>query len=455
MKKLFVLAPIVSLIFTFNTAHADRTVWYVHPDSAINSIQAGLDSCADNDIVLVAPGTYVENVIWPNTQGIHLISEMGPELTIIDGDSAESVIICSTSVNNTIIRGFTVQNGYSANWGSGIQIGGPASLTITNNIITGNMGEAWGGALVVSGATAIIKNNTIYSNAGFGVLAEGYTMIDSNRISNNDAGGIRGGNDIRNNIITYNGEDGINRPCGIIANNYIANNSNNGIGFYTISNDSKNKKQSCNTFPNELRMNGGNIITNNGVYGIHVDTDPCTLKNETVTYNGTAGILCLCGSSIDSCTIAHNYGHGILFFCTCDNGSVHFCNIFGNVGYGIYTNEDSSGIVDAEYNWWGDSTGPYHPDSNPGGLGDSVSDYVDFIPWLYWPGVEEEPYVDPVANHRAKGSTIFAGPLVLPEGKNCKVFDITGRVVIPQNIKPGIYFIEIDGKITQKVVKVR
>jgi hypothetical protein len=35
-------------------ARADRTVWYVHPDSALNTIQAGLDSCADNDIVLVA-----------------------------------------------------------------------------------------------------------------------------------------------------------------------------------------------------------------------------------------------------------------------------------------------------------------------------------------------------------------------------------------------------------------
>lgn len=53
------------------------------------------------------------------------------------------------------------------------------------------------------------------------------------------------------------------------------------------------------------------------------------------------------------------------------------------------------------------------------------------------------------------GTTIFSGPLLLPEGKNCKVFDITGRVVMPDKIKPGIYFIEIDGKITQKVVKVR
>ncbi len=51
--------------------------------------------------------------------------------------------------------------------------------------------------------------------------------------------------------------------------------------------------------------------------------------------------------------------------------------------------------------------------------------------------------------------TVFSGPLQLPEDKSYKVFDITGRVVLPQHIKPGIYFIEIDGKITGKVVKVR
>lgn len=53
------------------------------------------------------------------------------------------------------------------------------------------------------------------------------------------------------------------------------------------------------------------------------------------------------------------------------------------------------------------------------------------------------------------GATIFSGPLLLHESKNCEVFDITGRVVMPDKIKPGIYFVEIDGKITRKVVKIR
>ncbi len=51
--------------------------------------------------------------------------------------------------------------------------------------------------------------------------------------------------------------------------------------------------------------------------------------------------------------------------------------------------------------------------------------------------------------------TIISGPLLLPGAKKCSVYDITGRVVAPDKITLGIYFVEIDGQITQKVVKVR
>ncbi|UCG30906.1 MAG: SBBP repeat-containing protein [candidate division WOR-3 bacterium] len=52
-------------------------------------------------------------------------------------------------------------------------------------------------------------------------------------------------------------------------------------------------------------------------------------------------------------------------------------------------------------------------------------------------------------------ATIFRGCLPLPEDKKCRVFNIAGRLVEPDKIQPGIYFIEIDGVVTQKVVKVR
>ena len=52
-------------------------------------------------------------------------------------------------------------------------------------------------------------------------------------------------------------------------------------------------------------------------------------------------------------------------------------------------------------------------------------------------------------------TTIIDDALFLPKNKTCNVLDITGRVVKPDMIRPGIYFIEIDGVVTQKVIKIR
>jgi hypothetical protein len=54
------------------------------------------------------------------------------------------------------------------------------------------------------------------------------------------------------------------------------------------------------------------------------------------------------------------------------NGS----SIHDNGTYGIQNT--SPGILDAKGNWWGDPSGPYNEISNLGGLGNSVSQNVDF-----------------------------------------------------------------------------
>lgn len=77
--------------------------------------------------------------------------------------------------------------------------------------------------------------------------------------------------------------------------------------------------------------------------------------------------------------------------------------------------------------------------------------------WLlkFEPEVAAEENKDIAIRPQDRWTTIFSGPLVLPEDKTYKVFDITGRVVEPTSITRGIYFIEIDDKIVRKVVKVR
>lgn len=64
-----------------------------------------------------------------------------------------------------------------------------------------------------------------------------------------------------------------------------------------------------------------------------------------------------------------------------DSATFNHNNIQSNTSYGVY-NSRTSLTANAEYNWWGDSTGP----SGVGpGIGDAVSEHVDYIPWLGQP----------------------------------------------------------------------
>ena len=69
------------------------------------------------------------------------------------------------------------------------------------------------------------------------------------------------------------------------------------------------------------------------------------------------------------------------------------------------------------------------------------------------PGITEE--VRQSIRHTNYRPTILTGPLRLPSDKKYTIYDITGRKVSPPHLAPGIYFVEIDGKITQKVVIIR
>jgi len=86
------------------------------------------------------------------------------------------------------------------------------------------------------------------------------------------------------------------------------------------------------------------------------------------------------------------------------------CGIEGNHIFGVY-NEDAgnftasstNGQVNAKANWWGDPSGPFHPEDNPDGQGDEVSDNVVYFPWLDAPcpgGKPVAPFADFVGEPR-------------------------------------------------------
>jgi len=70
---------------------------------------------------------------------------------------------------------------------------------------------------------------------------------------------------------------------------------------------------------------------------------------------------------------------------------------------------DNDGVdVNATNNWWGHSSGPYHPAANENGSGDNVTDHVRFSPWL----TRFKGYTSPLAFVEA------ISPSPAPEGRS-------------------------------------
>lgn len=53
--------------------------------------------------------------------------------------------------------------------------------------------------------------------------------------------------------------------------------------------------------------------------------------------------------------------------------------------YGIGRGAASEVMLDMRNNWWGDPSGPYHPETNQLGRGDSVGTNITYEPWLSAP----------------------------------------------------------------------
>jgi len=126
------------------------------------TIQSALDAANPGTTILVAPGLYYENLVWPeDIDGIKLKSENGPAETIIDGGNngrvlqieGESFPINGPTITDiTEIDGFTLQNGLTqASYGAGLNIlyANPKlrNLIVQDNTITGDQGRGGGAYL--------------------------------------------------------------------------------------------------------------------------------------------------------------------------------------------------------------------------------------------------------------------------------------------------------------------
>ncbi len=305
-----------------------------HVPSEFTTIQAALNASTEMDTVLVAPGTYLENINWPQVDSISLISSGTRENTIIDGNHLSRVIGMISSWDAriisraTLISGFTIRNGYGSMNGAGICCV-YAAPTLRNLIISFNSvsvaGVGAGGGLYCNQASPLLENVII-----------------------------------------------------------VHNNAYSGGGAH-IDPGSSPTFNNCVIADNTLYSTGGSYAA--GIYGryqVYFQLNHCTIARNR--FWGTAAIHLgeVCNPTISLSTITDNY-KGILVV---HDGSVILQN--SNI-----TDNDNAGLelynaapVTVQNNWWGAASGPYHVSVNPSGLGDTIIGDVNFTPWLNVPVIE-------------------------------------------------------------------
>jgi len=366
------------------------------------TIQQAIDSASDGDTIIVANGTYNEQLII-NKNNLSIQSEYGAANTIINvtgqGTSYGGIVF---KADGCTFEGFTVIDYSDEKYENKIIRIEGNNNTVKNNIIVGNLNQPE------------ISNQTEY-----GILFQ--STASGNLIENNEI------YDIGYIGINIYGAEGAH-------NNTVRNNYVHDIGIYAIAVDrSPNNTITQNTISNLVGgtlnlFGGGNYYYDSNtwcwgivVWGANSAGTLITQQNVTNLPNGIV-LSSAQNVTIENCNISNNDNYGLKISYTgwvgdrpenntiinnniCNNkvgiyvtngtGSIgpfniiHCNNIYGNTEMGL--NNTSPSLIDAKYNWWGSNSGPHDdhdasatlPDyNNSNGHGDNVTAYVDYRPWL-------------------------------------------------------------------------
>ena len=221
------------------TASLAQTTIHVGPGQTYTTIQSGIDAANSGDTVLVAPGTYNENINF-NGKAITVTSSGGAASTIIDGGNkagVATVIFANKETRTSVISGFTIRGGgdtiFSETSDGGIYING-ASPTIQDNTITANYChnidvESGAATILNNEISGVLKSNIetgqyeSYCGTGSAILLDGISILP-NGLSSTIIG-----NTIENNLTG----SGINlwvTQKVLIMNNTIRNNDSSDPG---------------------------------------------------------------------------------------------------------------------------------------------------------------------------------------------------------------------------------
>jgi parallel beta-helix repeat protein len=409
------------------------------PDSA-STIQAGIDMASNGDTVLVAPGTYLENISWSGksiTLASHYLTSgdtMYIDSTVIDGNQTGTVIRCNTGVDTTaLICGFTVRNGSSSGIfcnggspkitcniiedntassdGAGVMMHGSSAPVIEHNLIRHNQTSSWGGGIYIfDGSSPRVRWNVLYDNG----VTKGVTFVRRDQARTIAGRVVEPGKDPRpfatngGGILITNYQGLVTKP--LIHNNTIVDNvaASQGGGIFS------------NKAAPDIR---NNIVVSNEGYGIY-SLDSTLACNYNDVWSNT-----------------NDYGGAA----SAGTGAISACPLFVDSVTHEYHLTSGSPCIDA-----GDPNLPLDPDSTRSDLGAFYSPQTGI--GGYAPAQELQPlFVRP---------NPFAGSALAVPAARLVVYDAMGAVVertvagrFGPGLCAGVYFVRAEGFSRTRVVK--
>ena len=199
MTRTYLGVLLSCVLLTLVAGVASARTWQILADGTGDapSIQAGIDSAAVGDTVLVGSGTYHEAIDFLG-KDVVVKSSSGPEVTILDGSGLGRYVvsILSHEGRSAVLEGLTVTGG-----GLGVAIF-QANPSIIDNIVRDNQGTSLGigaGILMsgdgepgpwsplIQGKDGDLQYNNRYS-AGIGCQKKMIPEILDNYIAHNHAG---------------------------------------------------------------------------------------------------------------------------------------------------------------------------------------------------------------------------------------------------------------------------
>jgi hypothetical protein len=260
MRSLFLTISVTMLFSVLNVINAATLKV---PDD-FSTIQEAINASINGDTVIVASGTYYENINFRGKNIVltsyYIINEDVSYIssTIINGsqpahpDTASCVLIVSGEDSSAILQGFTLTGGTGTKWidehGAGTYVEGGGVLiaystpTIKNNLIINNeairtssgVTSAGGGGIRAGDERPTIINNIITSNSGMygGGIVLNYTgaYVKNNIVYNNKVyQAVAGAPTFGGGGIWINSNFAFNKP-NFLENNTIVGNSSSGTG---------------------------------------------------------------------------------------------------------------------------------------------------------------------------------------------------------------------------------